>query len=118
MCPRRSAVHNGLRLEILLSNVSRIRAMPYTLFQNLSQLQFEGNCVGVFGARIVRLKFKMLLEDWIGLKSKHFLAGNELAEVDRFSHLISCITLGDPIADEVSPGLKVARLACTKFRHL
>lgn len=41
------------------------------------------------------------MQDWIGPKRNHFLAGGELDEVDRFNHSGSSISLGGRISDEV-----------------
>lgn len=72
----------------------------------------------MLGMGFISLRREMLFQNWIKSKSNLVLAGEQADEVDRLSHLDSCITRGGRILEEVSSRMRKARLGFTKVRHL
>ncbi|THD18894.1 Alpha 1 3-glucosidase [Fasciola hepatica] len=72
----------------------------------------------MFGMRFAPSKCKLLLQDWVGSTRNLVLAGEALAEVDKFCYLGTYVSPDGQIADKVSLRIQKARLAFANLRHL
>jgi hypothetical protein len=92
------------------------------LSENTGKLQVFLNelnsCVAMFGMRFAPSKCKMLLQDWVGPAPTLTLAGEPLAEVDKFCYLGSFISPCGKLSNEVSYRIQKARVAFINLSHL
>ena len=72
----------------------------------------------MFRMRFEHPKFKMMLQDWVGVTPNLSIKGQFIERVDKFTYLGSCITPDGSIAEVLSPRIRKARLAFSNLHHL